>query len=499
MSAYAPISSACPCSAVQQVYLRPSISIDHMSVRTVGIECAQPASDRRVNCPFSVPALLACAVCPYLSINELLVCSSLSRLHHPLFDSEMVWKPRLEYLLRLQTLPQHEPEAESEPVALIQPGLSLPSLADVVRLLDEARDHQETLHGVVHIEGTCKYHTRVTIDGDWDLNGWLVLYTNIVTLRYDRAAQQWKVGHTERNAGYAANNVRNVLDGRLMDDQQSTPVTAASSSSGLVPTSPSSKQQYLRLRRCSEHEHSQCYRLLQPALPLPPPSWPPRDIYKSLTTPNTRLPATKQPPLLPLPLCSSCQPRIAQPVQDVICRWFGQGKEKRVSCLVRVNGSEVDVTVEEDDCLSRRCILHRSASGQYCARMVASRVELYSILHPSNVAPFSTAPVSSTEVACDAHAKLCPSPLTAQPCPPSTASYRSATDAVCRKCAKACSDSQPMSWCRRCWYTLCDSCTQAEVQQQQEKQKQEADEQREAQGEAAAQQSVDKVMSIDAV
>ena len=426
-----------------------------MSLSHATTEQRQSSGKQWRGSPFDLPTLLAAAVCPFLSINDLLTCSSLSRAHHPLFDGELVWKPRLDSMLRLQMLPWHEWVDESTESR--QSGPPPPSLASVVAILQEGSDQQETLHSVVHVGDSSSgtYHTRVTIDGDWDLNGWLVMYSNIVTLRYDGQSQQWKVAQTERNAGWAANNTHNVVDGRLVDEQYAT----ATASSG------NSKQRYIRLRCCSEHEHSHCHRLVQPSAPLPPPSWPPRDIYTNLTTPNTHLAATKQPSLLPLPLCTFCQPRVVQPVQDVMNRWFGPTRDtKRISCIVRVNGSEVDLTVEEDACLSRRCILQRTEDGQYKARMVASRLELYSISHPSNVAPFTSAPVSASEVQCEAHAKLCPSRLIERIGPPSTASYKSTTNAVCRRCNVVCPDEQPMSWCRRCWYTLCDTCTRTEAQ-----------------------------------
>ena len=414
----------------------------------------------RSGCPFALHALLSAAVCPFLSINDLFACSSLCHEHHAVFDSESVWKPRLDRLLRLQLLRTHD-DADIN-FAIDQPEHPQPPLADVVRMLDEARDQQETLHGVVRIRGSSTYHTRVTIDGDWDLSGWLVLYSNIVTLHYNQPSQQWRIEHTERNVGWAANNTHNVLEGQLVDEPHPTDADSSTSSS---------KQRYIRRQTCSEHEHSLCHHLLPPASPLPPPLWPPRDIYTSLTKPNAHLLPTKQPSLLPLPLCSSCQPRLLRPVQAVMDRWFGPCRPNmRVSCLVRVNACEVDVTVEEDDCLSRRCILQRAVNSQYSARMVASRLELYSISHPSNVPPFIDAPappLAESEVQCAAHTLLCDCGLTQRTCPPSTPSYKSATNAACRQCGVGCPDDQPMSWCRRCWYTLCNTCTRAELQKQQ--------------------------------
>ena len=143
------------------------------------------------------------------------------------------------------------------------------------------------------------------------------------TVRYAEDERRWTVERIgESHSGWMAANMDSNIG---PDGRHSNEATIAA----LV----SSKQRYIDLHKCSEHQHHQCYRLLR--------ARPPRHVtYRSAGLKHS-------PPISPLPLCAVCCTAIAACVERAglkpACWWAPDRDEWRVGVL-RINRTEYEAS-----------------------------------------------------------------------------------------------------------------------------------------------------------
>ena len=240
-----------------------------------------------------------------LPINDLLTASTLCRASS-VFDSDGIWQRRLEEVERIQHV---EDDATVSAVATLSPAqlAALPPLPTLSRaaaiclrayvdvsarpFVNSTTWQPPRLAAIVHLPSTLCYHARIVLrTGDrHPLDNVVTCPEFTLTTGDSGTWQVEKLG--KHDIGWRALLVDdNIgLDEQHSDDQ--LPHSPAASGS-------SSKQRYIDLLQCSEHEHRQCWRLLPPS--------PPRGVG------GVSFLHTVRPRLCPLPLCASCTAVIAR-------------------------------------------------------------------------------------------------------------------------------------------------------------------------------------------
>ena len=322
----------------------------------------------------------------YLSFNDLIQASSLSRSVHSALNSESVW------LSRLPPADDNEQEAvETErdddrerfigggrvdradilPPAVLAALPPLPSLAEAAALCLNAYmlKHQQRLRGyqtrvtaVVRLPSTLVYHVKIITGLAAVVLKHTVSYLAF-TLRYSASQRAWLVqSWVDHLLGWWAVNVENIAEDDLHYDEDTMLWQAATKgedasgdtipasvdedgSQGLLPrasaaglagtstpptTAISSKQRYIDLHKCSEHEHNHCYRLLPASIPRP----------------HMRTKFLKVPRSCDLPLCASCRALIAACIEHTtILGRRGDRPSHTVGSVCRVNAVEYDTAL----------------------------------------------------------------------------------------------------------------------------------------------------------
>ena len=182
-------------------------------------------------------------------------------------------------------------------------------------------------------------------------------------LAWDEDSRQWQVAAMLRSdSGILALNVHNVRDGRIVVPDEPLPPTL------------SCKQRYIRLLGCSCHSTTHCQRLLPPSPALPPPRPVPAWFSHHLAQLSIRqqpfppVPPSPYPSFLPLPVCSGCRLEVKEAVRVFSETWRDRegvlGFE--VDCMVRVNEREWDVRwrAYADDVTYRRCVVVAEVEGE---------------------------------------------------------------------------------------------------------------------------------------
>ena len=159
---------------------------------------------------------------------------------------------------------------------------------------------------IVHLPATTEYHTRLTrpeAESDDPLE-YKVEHIRF-TLKYDQESKQWVVDSSDgdsiglRALQRHAVNIDDNVEQHDHSDHQTAQTTAVTDR----PMDGGSKQAYIDLLACSEHEHNRCYRLLPAVYPL------------SVDT-GTGLQPTDVPNICAIPLCASCRTLIARCIQS---------------------------------------------------------------------------------------------------------------------------------------------------------------------------------------
>ena len=270
--------------------------------------------------PLSFPAILLSSdyvrlIADYLQIDDLMTLSTLSRSLHTVFDGEAVWQGRLRLAKCIQRVDDDAPVPASAVLSAAQLAAlpPLPSLSEAASLcllsFTVAADSQPPagltawccptvpslqpppaarVSAIVHLPSTLCYHARIVQhDATFPLDH-KALYIEFA-LTYCRRQQKWIVARTGRlHSGWRAINIDdNIgLNGKRSGFQAVRLLAAC-------PVV-SSKQRYIDLLKCSEHQRNQCYRLLPASPPLPVHDYARERLYGAA-------------PIAALPLCASCR------------------------------------------------------------------------------------------------------------------------------------------------------------------------------------------------
>ena len=312
-----------------------------------------------------------CHVATFLAIDDLMQCSSLSRSLHSLFDGEAVWLSRLRAAQAIQCIPVEQTSRVPESAVLSSQALAAlpppPSLSEAAALclqafIQKEEQYQPThifpdrpgglgrpipdpprLSAIVHLPSTQLYHARITVAypclGEHELK-----YVQFTIKRGEE--QQWAVDEAgyHRSGMWALNVEDNIGDEEQEACSRDIIAAAAASSNASI----SSKQRYIDLLGCSEHAHSQCYRLL------------------SLSSTRVFPPCRKfgyLSPVCPLPLCASCRTSISRCIQ----RTYEATHKTDVSCVVwyvaRINLTEYDIGINSPYSALRVKLTHRQSEA----------------------------------------------------------------------------------------------------------------------------------------
>ena len=307
-------------------------------------------------------------IATYLPVDDLLHVASLSRALHPLFDSEAVWLGRLKRpdnseeeadasarsFMRGDTLLIGDclvPKAailSADELAALPP---LPSLSEAAALCLRAYiarpgHHTRTrscVAAIIHLPSTLLYHVRLLTDRhnnrtetDAERSYSMIPYpaTSAERREYRLDYVEFKLRHVESEQQWTVESIGEPFNGWMaayMD--ANVGVTAQPSDETTTAPFSSSKQRYINAYKCSEHEHTQCYRLLRLT--------PPRSVlYESRYLKHS-------PPVSPLPLCASCCTAIAACVERAglkpkrVLNDFGRGgRWDHRAGVVRLNRAE---------------------------------------------------------------------------------------------------------------------------------------------------------------
>jgi hypothetical protein len=270
----------------------------------------------------------------FLSINDLMQASSLSRALQPLMDSDPVWTSRLSVASEMRPGRWVPSEVEVPEGALLSAAemrkiSPLPSLDEVGQLCEKAWEYSTGTTAftttISHLPSTLRYRLKLALVHEPNC-----YYGMEVELERRKEDRQWRI----KEAGECVARAL-VKESEEEEDR-------------------SSKQRYIDMMKCSEHGHQHCYHLL----PLLPPS---------------PLPLALSTPLHTLPLCSSCRRLIARAID---CVWDG----RVVRRLHRLNQSEYDITTADADQPGkmrrlRRYRAHIAYDTTECQYHVLSRVK----------------------------------------------------------------------------------------------------------------------------
>lgn len=396
----------------------------------------------------AIPNALIAHCASFLSVDDVLRCSSLSRSLHAVLDGEEVWRPRCEAVRTAATSQLHlSPSPDLLPPADTVRGACLAAFLDAKLT---ARQRQRATVEVVALRcestrrvdeqrSAATYHVKLDVP-----------LSSLEQVRYGEAISvamelQWSDGEpnslrvTSIGADMSGSLVYDLYEVDEWDSRR-----AAEHSLG------SSKAQYLAMHRCSEHDVHRCYALSPPLLrPLPPPR---RTAY-----------AMKHPVVRPapfaVPLCASCRQRIAVVIQQSLPTTHSQ----QVSCLVRLNAVEYDVALShyDDDTQYVRYRIRRTGDSDWrlrsykiLAQEPPTSCNSYAASLPSNVPWNDPAPprldVSSVE--CAQHASSgCGGRLRLYDQIP----YATQT-IKCKLCSAR--RFRPLYHCSQCWFDLCTRC-----------------------------------------
>ena len=262
-------------------------------------------------------------IAAYLSITDLLVASALCRASHAVFDSDAVWHGRLSAVECVQRVGADVPVPASILLSLTQLAAlpPLPSLTEAAalclqaygerqqpqqyggllsRLVDTVwrRSRCARITAIVHLPSTLLYHARVVQpDSQYPLDH-TVAYVEC-SIAYSESERKWICGIVgDDHSGWGALNI----------DDNIGPHDELLSASSMSTARRSSKQRYIELLQCSEHEHNQCYRLLSPSTPV---IWDRQHGFYGDAWPNANPQSLRyEPHLLPIlsprPLCAHC-------------------------------------------------------------------------------------------------------------------------------------------------------------------------------------------------
>ena len=289
-------------------------------------------------CPFVVQSVHHVSlIATFLTIDELMQSSSLCRHLHLLFDGQAIWLDRLRKAEPLQRvadvdLPPMPAGAllSAEALAALPP---LPSLSEAAILCWQASPRctaERRLAVFVHVPSTLHCHARRIQVYDHDDGGpeWRADHSTFF-LKYDGDKQQWAVASRRDNwgNGWMAHNIAdNVVEDEAHSDDASRFTVVPPTT--IVSNGTSSKQRYIDVHKCSEHEHNGCYQLLQPL--------PPRHVTRAVLEGNV-------PPICFIPLCATCRTAIAGCVARNGIGNFARCDD--VWSLVRVNSTDYDVAM----------------------------------------------------------------------------------------------------------------------------------------------------------
>ena len=258
-------------------------------------------------------------IAAYLAINDLLTASTLCRSLHTLFDSDAVWQSRLKAAEAQQRVDVDVAGPADAILSLAQLAAlpALPSLSEVASLLLQsyiahyerlwhARDPQPEfisgrtlslspcprLAAIARLPSSLRYHARILAPTATSSYYHPLVHTAVYLecgLHYSEEQRRWMVEILDKHWGGKVNSARNVDDAIGQEEASQDPTSNHH-------TAPSSKQRYIDLLKCSEHEHRGCYRLLPPSHPV------------SHTRPSYL------PDHCPLPLCCLCRAVIARTI-----------------------------------------------------------------------------------------------------------------------------------------------------------------------------------------
>ena len=318
----------------------------------------------------------------FLSINDLLLCSSLSSSLQPVLDSSAVWRHRLlqakhiqSFYVPLEIQPpyverddddEEELKASTPPLSTRRRRSSLTcpppsastavfdsSLAAVAEVCCGYYAHRLHQLGVdcqifpVAIlpfpsSPTSVFHlkfllTRRVLENQFDCRAF--------TMGKGEDGE-WEVRQMgDPETGYLVLNEYNM-------QQRETGVFVITQPPAPARTA---KGQYLELMRCSEDVHSGCRRLLKPSPALPPPRPTPAWFSMHLhglsfrDEPFPAIPRSLYPAFHPLPVCAECRQGVLAAVDVFAEEWVHQvpAFQWQVDCLLRVNEVQWDARWKE--------------------------------------------------------------------------------------------------------------------------------------------------------
>ena len=331
---------------------------------------------------FFQSADLVSFLCRFLSIDDLLLCSSLSSHLHAVLDSNAVWRHRLLQAKHIQSFyvpleiqpPYVEADEEEEESKTPSPPLSarhrrrssltcpppsastavfdssLAAVAEVCcafyarRLRHVGVDCQISPVAILPLPSspTSVFHlkfllTRRALENQFDCRSFAL-----------RRAEggEWEVqAMGDLDTGYLVLNEYNM-------EQRDTGVFVITQP---PPPAKTAKGQYVDLLRCSEDAHTGCRRLLRPSPALPPPRPTPAWFSMHLAAlsfrhvPFPAIPPSLYPAFHPLPVCAGCRQGVLAAV-DVFCQEWAHQVDSfawHIDCLVRINAVQWDARWKE--------------------------------------------------------------------------------------------------------------------------------------------------------
>ena len=322
-------------------------------------------------------------IAAYMQVNDLIQASALCRASHALFDSDVLWQ---DHLLRAGhvrlALADLSPLASVGPLAAQSTALfPLPSLSEAAALclqtfIDRAEPAQPPprtrfscfsapaapsfrpaprLTAIVRLPSTLCYHARIVQQRRRDPLQYAVSYVAFDLKVVHRGAEaRWAAAtvHSD-NSGWAALNIDDNV-GLQADDNTLYALPAAPAPDNHI----SCKQRYIEQLRCSESVHTHCHRLVGRV----------RAVYARREY-HDRFPNI--PPLVPLPVCTSCRTHIVRCVQRSCVRQSSSvhiaGSTPAITVLgvTRINQTLWEVNAERDELFTpfRVSIAHRERSA----------------------------------------------------------------------------------------------------------------------------------------
>ena len=219
---------------------------------------------------------LLSALSPFLNIDDLLQCSSLSTALHGWYDGDLTWAPRLAQAAAITSPPPSNEASRSSSEDNAAPiGAPVPEplpLVDAIHLIEQfllGRHDESMVDGLVFDGGSGMYHVHYSKPAPVDHLRATSVMIKYEVLRLQRSDEDghWVVHeHARSPEGLLAVNICNAHSLELEAHTERPTRTA--------------KAEYIRRMGCSEHEQRSCWRLLAPLPPLPTPSHEARSLAK---------------------------------------------------------------------------------------------------------------------------------------------------------------------------------------------------------------------------